>query len=242
VRHEFRFVVALVSVLGWGTGWGPTGVLQKGSAPATQETGKQTIAELRSKFLGAQTKAERQSAAFDLVRLHDPDPRPWDYLVRLATETLEKDVPFPFGFDPTGRVVPRKFTAEFVRYCTERRVSPDQTAQEAMYTDPLDFLYLGHSQDPRTFPILQTALKARNYMVEVQAAAGLGRLRDKRAIPLIEEAAGRAPAEVAGLIARGLLFFDDTHALEAAERFIHDARYIEEFRRILREKGPEAVQ
>src|SRR5262249_53915586 len=136
----------------------------------------------------------------------------------------------------------KKVTPEFSRYCAEHQLNAEVAAREAMYSDPADFLFLGRSGDKRAVPVLERALKARNYMIVAQAALGLGRLGDKNAIPSILDAARAAPAEVSALIARGLLFFDDPKVLAEAERLIGNKRFVDEFRKALREKGPEAVQ
>jgi proteasome lid subunit RPN8/RPN11 len=45
-------------------------------------------------------------------------------------------------------------------------------------------------------------------------------MKDKDSIPLIIAACQRAPAEVAGLIANSLVYFDDPQAQSAADRYI----------------------
>lgn len=69
------------------------------------------------------------------------------------------------------------------------------------------------------------------------AALGLAKLQDKESIPLIIEACQRANPEMAPFLARSLVFFDDSQAQNAAEKFISNKKSLEELRRRIRERG-----
>jgi HEAT repeat protein len=67
-------------------------------------------------------------------------------------------------------------------------------------------------------------------MVVAQAAAGLGRIGDSRAISSIVEAAAVSPKELALAFARALVYFEDPEADAAARRLIDDDAVFQELR------------
>ena len=73
------------------------------------------------------------------------------------------------------------------------------------------------------------------------AAQGLAVLQDKASIPLIIEAARKAPSEMQRFIAHALVAFDDPQARAAAEKLIPDKALLAELKQTVKEKGPRGL-
>ncbi len=175
-----------------------------------------------------------------LVRLGDPERSYWEFVVREASLAVDSDVPSPLAHDAQGRTIRGKFSKEFLDWCTAKKVDCNAAADEALMWLPSYVLVLGTTADPRGFDILMRGLASKNHLIVANAAMGLARLQDRRAIRPIIEAARRAPSEAQSSIAEALVFFDDPEAQKAADELIPKRAVLESLRKRAL-KGPKAV-
>ncbi len=201
----------------------------------------QAIPVLRAQFAVVTDVVTRQALASALVRLGDGDARFWDFLVARATPAVESDAPFPLAFDAEGNAIPRQLAPDFIAWAASKKMPPAAASHEQIYELPVAVTFLAMTGDPRGLPLLRRALASRNYFIQAVGAKGLARLQDTSSVPAIIDACRNAPAQVAGLIARALVFFDDKRAQAAAERFITTRELLDELRRVSRERGPAGV-
>jgi hypothetical protein len=201
----------------------------------------QAIPALKQQFAVNPDTLIKQALASGLVRLGDTDDVYWNFLVDRAKGAIESDAPFPSAFDTEGRLVRGQLSPEFVAWAKAHNKSPESASNVHVYALPVDLTFLAVTGDARGLALLRRALSSRNYLIQAVAAKGLAKLRDTNSIPEIISACRNAPAQVAELIARALVFFDDPRAQSAAETFITNRRVLGELRKLSREKGPDGV-
>lgn len=199
------------------------------------------IPALKEAFEKSAKKSERQRIASTLLVSGERDELFLDYLMHFARLAIESDMPFPFGFDSEGKIIPRKYSSEFLSWCKQNNIEPDVAAREALNILPVDVVFLAMARDPRAFDLLEKGLESKNYYIVARSAQGLARLEDSRAIKPIIEATRRLPSELAPLTAQALLVFNDPEAQTVAEEFIKDPGVLDSLRTQLREKGPKAI-
>jgi HEAT repeat protein len=196
---------------------------------------------LQQQFSVATDVVIKQALASALVRLGRSDAQYWEFLVGRARLAAENDAPFPIAFDTEGKLIPRQLTPDFIAWARAKKLSPEQASYSQVYELPVDLTFLAMTGDGRGLPVLKRALGSRNYFIQAVAAKGLARLQDTSSIPQIIDVCRRAPAQVADLIARALVFFDDARARAASESFITNREILEELRRVRRERGAAGV-
>lgn len=202
---------------------------------------KTALPPLRQAFEDSNSKLEKQTIASTLLSYGDKDIRFLEYLAGFAKTAIESDMPFPIAFDSQGSAIRGQYSSEFVAWAARNRIDPHKAAEEAMFGQPGDVLFLASAVDSRAFDLLLRGLEAKNYFVVANAARGLARLQDARAIRPIIEACKRAPPELARLIAEALVYFDDPEAQAAAERFILNKAVLNELRQRAKERGVKAI-
>jgi hypothetical protein len=195
----------------------------------------QAIPSLKEQFAQKHDNQTKGILASALVTLGDKEPVYWDFLVEQATEAIESDAPFPREFDAQGKMLRDHFSPAFLQWAKNHGLSPGDAGQVVGYELPGKLILLAHTGDPRGVGLLRQALSSRNYVLAVIASKGLAQLRDKESIPMIIEAAQKAPSDVSPGIADALLYFDDPHAQDAAAKFIPDGDYRQEIRKNIRE-------
>jgi hypothetical protein len=162
-----------------------------------------------------------------LVKLGDKDDTYWDFLVKAAAPAIESDAPDFMNYDAEGKSSSGPSPA-FTAWANAHNVPPNgpdgSAAENSVYIFPGEVLLLGGTGDARAIPLLRRALSSPNHMVEVAAASGLAELQDKDSIALIVEACERAPAEAASVIAESLVYFDDSEAQRAVDRYVPKER------------------
>src|SRR5215471_11655203 len=186
----------------------------------------QAIAAMKQQFGVTQETLMKQALASGLVRLGDTDDLYWNFLVDHAKPAIESDAPFPSAFDTEGKLVRGQLSNEFVAWAKAHNMSPETASNVHVYELPVDLTFLAVTGDARGLPMLKRALSSRNYFIQGVAAKGLAKLRDTNSVPEIIAACRNAPAQVAELIARALVFFDDPRAQSAAETFITNKRVL----------------
>ncbi len=199
----------------------------------------EAIPVLKEQFAKERDTPTKDILASALVTLGDKEEVYWDFLVEQATEAIEKDVPFPREFNPGGKMLTDHFSPFFLQWAKDHGLSPGEAGQIVGYELPGKLMLLARAGDPRGVYLLRRALSSRNYTLAVIASKGLAKLQDKGSIPMIIEAAQRAPSDVSPGIADALLYFDDPRAQDAATRLIPDGAYREQIRRGIRDgKAP----
>lgn len=158
-----------------------------------------------------------------LVRLGDKDVTYWNYLVAKAIPAAEDDAPPVLGLDQNGNTA-KKLSPQFVRWATSHNLTVNQAAEKEVFDIPGAIANLGSSRDPRAVPILREALYSANFLVVASAAEGLAGIGDKDSIPLIIQACGRFPADVAEMVAVPLVYFDDKDAQAAVDQYVPKER------------------
>jgi HEAT repeats len=153
------------------------------------------------------------------VDMRDKDDTYWDSLVKLVAPALESDAPDFMSYDSQGKAVSGP-SPQLVAWADAHNLPHAGLLEESRYLLPGKVMIFGWSRDPRAIPLLRRALSSPNYMVEIAAAMGLAEIGDKESIPFIIDACRKAPADVAAVIARALVYFDDNSAQSAVDQFI----------------------
>lgn len=179
---------------------------------------QQAIPDLKKQFSLTQDQTLKTSVASALMRLADPDPAWWDYLVQAATDAVTSDAPPQAKFDWEGKLIPGP-TSEFLAWAEAHNLTPEAAVELVTFELPAKVTFLGKTGDRRAIPLLRRALSSQNFMIQASAAHALADLHDKESIPQIIQVCQQAPAQVALLIAGSLLRFDDEQAQSAAKLF-----------------------
>ncbi len=195
-------------------------VIARGGAvaavPALKEQFARGIDPSHKGDLDPGNKAEIASA---LVRLGNRDPIYWDFLMKQATEAIDSEAPFPREFDSQGEMLDDHFSTAFLQWAKAHSLSPGEAGQKVVYELPGKVVFLGETGDPRGLPLLRRAMSSSNYMIQVMAAKGLAKLQDKDSVPLIVAACEKSPW-AAPATAEALVYFDDSRAQSAAEKYL----------------------
>jgi len=189
----------------------------------------EAIPMLEGKFARTQDALDKAHIASVLVRLGDTREIYWDFLMKLATDAVESDAPNFTGYDSQGKSVPGP-SPQFVAWANAHNLPPAGLGEQQTYWASGPVMLLALTGDPRSSPLLRRALLSPNYTIEIAAAMGLAEIQDKGSIPSIIEACKKAPAEVAAVMARSLVYFDEPDAQNAVDQFIR-----KDFAKTLRE-------
>jgi len=205
----------------------------KAAVEMLKEGDQNAIPSLKRLFQEATDKPQKQTIAQLLMIFEIQDQEYFEFLAAYARQAVDDPIPSPVQFDDAGRSVSGdEYGEEFLTWCAENRLKPEEAAMKALVY-AADVTILGHTGDPRGYEILLRALDSPNYMIVAQAASGLGRIGDRRAIPLILEAALRTPAEIGLWFAEALLYFEDADGEAAARQLIKDETLLAEVRRLV---------
>ena len=196
--------------------------------PADEDSRFGSIPSLEKDFAQAKDAGSKAELARVLVRLRDPKPVYYDFLEKLAIQTLDNDAPGPLQFDAQGKQLPEPAPV-FLAWLLSRNIAPGPffssdpptaVIQQAYLLRPRSIVLLGAAADPRAIPTLRRALLSHDYLIEQAGAVGLAEIHDQASIRFIIEAAERAPADAARALAMGLLYFDDPEAQRAVQRYV----------------------
>jgi hypothetical protein len=180
---------------------------------------REAIPALEEQFALAADEIYKAQIAQVLVQLKAPRDTYWNYLVKLITPILDSLAPDPFASDAEGKELPGVSSA-FEAWVDANRLDPPTALQNAMIVYPGYVTLLGETEDPRAVSLLRRALASPNYLIAAQASEGLALLKDEGAIPLIADAARKAPASAARSIAEPLVYFANPDAQAAFDRFV----------------------
>lgn len=171
------------------------------------------IPMLKEQFIKSQDPNSRMKIAAALDRLREKDESYWNYMVQQVTPVI--DSPDPKLYDAQGKWVRDQLSPEYLKWAKDHNLPFDP-----VYQLPVTVLLFGETGDPRGVPLLRRGLLSRNYFIQAFAARGLAVAQDKDSIPLIIEACEqRFSDEVATIIARYLLYFDDPRAEAAFDKY-----------------------
>lgn len=182
---------------------------------------QRAILVLRELFQREEDKLRKQQAAMLLLVLGEPDEEFFEFLAGYAQEAVEINMPFPREFDKDGKPV-GEYSQEFLAWCKDKKVRPQDAARKAVHLYPTDVMLLGRTGDPRGFTILLQGLDSPNYLIVAKAAFGLALIGDKRAIGPIYDAARRFPNWASLLFAQALVHFENNEAQALANTLIKD--------------------
>ena len=175
-----------------------------GKAAATHPT--ETVAILKENFVNTQDERQKAQIASALIGLGDKEDIYWDFLLRQATSALESEASSAVKYDSQEKPI--------------EGPSPEDAwaKQDAIYNK---LLMLAETGDPRGVPFLQRALSSSNSDIQVFAAGGLARARNKDSVPLIIDVCKNAsPVVASSIAAQALVYFDDPRAQSAADRYL----------------------
>ncbi len=193
------------------------------NAQVISEAGaSEAIPDLEKQFASAPEFIDKAKVAQVLLALGDKKDVYWNYLAELADSILESDAPNPMQFDAEGKGVPG-LSPDWVAWAKAHN-QPASAGEDAIYVYPGIIGLLGMTRDPRAIPLLRQALAFPNYMIQTAATMGLAEMQDKSSVPLIIDACKRAPAEVAEVMARSLVYFDAPEAQNAVDTYIPKQR------------------
>jgi hypothetical protein len=180
---------------------------------------REAIPALEEQFFLANHELDKAQIAEVLVQLKAPNDTYWNYLVKLITPILDSNAPGPMAFDAQGKELPG-VSAAFEAWVDANSLDPPSALQNATIVYPGYIILLGLTEDPRAVSLLRGALASPNCLIAAQASEGLALLKDEGAIPLIVDAARRAPSNAASLIAEPLGYFANPDAQAALDRFV----------------------
>lgn len=199
----------------------------------------EAIPSLQEQFSLQEKPLLKAAIASALVRLGEQNLVYRDFLLSQAKAAVDNDAPSIFLLDSNGRIVRGhgRLPPDFIAWAEANNLDPKAAAQAQVYELPMYVTLLGITGDDRGKDLLKKGLKSRNHLIQVNAARGLAKLGDRDSIPLIISACKNTPAqEMAGLIARALVFFDDVQAQSAADSFISDKQLLSRLRQQARDK------
>ncbi len=180
---------------------------------------KEAIPALEKQYTLTNDVIDKAQIAQVLVQLKDPNEMYWNYLVQLVTPVLDSNAPSPIGTDSNGKELPGVSPA-FEAWVDANKLNPPTALQNATIIYPGYMVLLGETEDPRAIPLLRRALSSSNYLVAAQASEALALLNDEDAVPIIIDAAKRAPASAASTIAEPLGYFKSTEAQAALDQYV----------------------
>ncbi len=176
-----------------------------------QQGVKQAIPALEKQFFLVQQEMDKAQIAQVLVKLKDPDDVYWNYLAQLVTPLLTNPAPSPIATDAQGKELPG-VSPTFEAWVDFNKLDPPTALQDATVVFPGYMLFLGKTDDSRAIPLLRRAVTSPNYLVAVAASEALAELKDEDSASVIADAAARAPASAAALIAEPLGYLKSSTA------------------------------
>lgn len=184
---------------------------------------------LRIAFERARYNSTRQFLAAALVRLGDKNPRFFKYTAEAAARAVKSDL--PLSLSAAARVAESGRTpAALITWARVHRTDPQSALWVATVELPAAVEALGETADRRSLPILLQGLRSRNVFIVNEAALGLARFGDPKAVKAIIAACERVSADERPSVARALLYFETPQAQQAAEQLIANPELLARWR------------
>jgi HEAT repeat protein len=143
---------------------------------------------------------------------------------------VNSQAPYPLVYDANGKSISGVINPDFLEWCKNNSLSKEKALGDQLNSFPAELLFMASTGDSRGLQILRRGLQSQNHGVRAVSAAGLATLQDRNSIPLIIEAAGKAPQEARWPIAQHLLSFEDHNADKAAEELISDKKLLSDLK------------
>ncbi len=192
------------------------------------------IPALRNAFETQTQPLTREFIAAALVRLGEADQKYFDYVAGRAREAVNSDLPYSSrsvtaaaawdGGDFEG-------PEEVRSWAQAHNVPIVQAVWNATVEIPGAVQALSVARDRRSVPILLEALRSPNSLVVQEAAFGLARMHETRAIDPIIAICQRLDAKNRPWTAKSLLYFSSKKAQEAASSLIGDSARLQIWRK-----------
>ncbi|HZC22148.1 MAG TPA: hypothetical protein VE866_02330, partial [Candidatus Binatia bacterium] len=166
------------------------------------------VPTLRAALAREHEAPKRQFLAAALVRLGDSDPQYFAYVAEAALNAATSDLPFRdrASLDTTSDQVLEQHDEIFAWAQAQAHDVPVLEAFHKATIDlPAAVEALGETADHRSFPILLRGLASPNFFVVRDAAFGMARLHDSRAVGPIVAACSQLPRGQCSLVAKSLL-------------------------------------
>ncbi len=179
-----------------------------------------------------------------LISLGIQEPTYFDYLRAEALKVLahDNDMPWPFLKDSENA---QKQTANpvFVKWCKMRRLDFWDVERALEYPKPDTWYYLAAAGNLRYYDLLVKGLHSRNSVIAANAARGLAKIGDPRAVDELLSAGKNASSEEVDGIIQALLYFPEPRAQKAAENYAaeYKDKMIETYRSEMKERGLRAM-
>lgn len=185
---------------------------------------------LRAAFERETGTITRQFLAATLVKLGDRDERYFKYVAEAAATAVSSDLPYSVSAAASSVPENAGIPAAVVFWARTHRIHPQRAVWLATIELPAAVEALGETADRRSVPILLRGLRSPNYFIVNEAAFGLARSGDPKAIKAIIRACERLGPDERWFTARALLYFDGREARRAAEQMIANPELLERWR------------
>jgi hypothetical protein len=167
---------------------------------------------------------EKGIIASALVKLGDKDKTYWNFLLEQATLAVDSDIP-DSAFSPSQKkAIAGQLSPELLAWAAAHHVDANTAGINSRYDYPGKVLLLALAEDPRGIPLLRRALQSHNLIIVLFAARGLAQIQDKDSIPLIIAMCEDTPTFAAALAEAALLYFDDSRAQIAVDKYVDKER------------------
>ena len=187
------------------------------------------LPELRTAFEREPNSLTRQFLAAALVKLGDQAPRYFKYVAVAATRAVKNDLPLSLS-DAASVAEHGEMPVALISWVGLHRTDLQSALWLATVELPAAVEALGETADRRSSSILLRGLHSRNFFIVNQAALGLARLSDPKAVKAIIVACKRLRADECPSVARALLYFDTPEAQQAAGQLISNAELLARWR------------
>lgn len=164
-----------------------------------------------------------------MVKLGDKNARYFKYIVEAAAKAVKSD--FPLSLSAAALLAQNgRAPVALIAWARVHRTDLQNVLWMATVELPAAVEALGETADQRSSPILLDGLRSRNVFIVNEAALGLARFGDPKAVKAIIAACERVSADERPCVARALLDFETPQAQQAAEQLIANPELLARWR------------
>jgi len=197
------------------------------SSPSSQEIRE----ALRSAFLNAHDKSDKQAIASTLVEIGQADDEIFNYLSKFAKMAIGHQAPIFIKYDSAGHAVRKEYNQEFEIWCKLNNVDVQQELKLQMLDLPNDVRLFARTLDPRTIPLLKEGILSSNPWIAETCAESLGLQGRNEISGSLIAAIERTPGDSKEVLASALPLFSNPESVRAFERFTPDEHRRERWRK-----------